>query len=427
MTNRFRLTLSLFIFSLTAAQDSPAYVDGVAAIVGDNVILKSDLAQMVNMTAMNQNIYPQDNPELFKRLESEILQSLVDQKIILEMAELDSIEVKDKEVDAALEQQIQNMMSRAGSEKRLEELLGQSLKEYRRESWFDARDALISEKYQQTIIGDVSTTREDVHVFYGTYKDSLPFVPTMVKMRHILIPIKPSESSRTSTITFLNKLKGQILEGADFGDLAREYSQDPGTRTRGGDLGFVRRGSLVQEFEEMAFTLPIGNISDPVETIFGYHIIQPMEKQGDKIRVRHILISPELTEEDESSTYSFASTLLDSATSLNDFKSLVSRHSQDDQTKNIGGDLGWINPNEYPIPEFSQVIPRLELNTCSPPVKTSFGYHLLWMESLKPGGRPTLETHYSEIETMAQNHKKMLKYEEWLSKIRSRFFVKVMH
>jgi len=423
---RSLLFMTLFFIGLFA-QPSSSYVDGVAAIVGDNVILKSDLAQVVNMTASQQNIYPDENPEVYQRLETEILQSLIDQKIILEMAELDSIEVKDKEVDAALEQQVQSMISRAGSEERVEELLGQSIKDYRRESWYDAREALISEQYQQTIIGDVKTNRDDVLGFYDVYKDSLPIVPAMVKLRHLLRPISPREQSKKISFDFLKGLKQQIKEGEDFAALAEQYSQDPGTKSRGGDLGFVRRGSLVQEFEEIAFTLELDDISEPVETIFGYHIIQSMDKQGDKIRVRHILVSPEITEEDDSRAYANAITIKDSSLTLELFKELVLRHSKDDKTKNIGGDLGWINPNEFPIPEFSQVIPYLELNQCSPPVKTSFGYHLIWMEDIKPGGRPTTESHWTEIEMMALNQKKMKKYESWLEKARKKFFIKVLN
>lgn len=420
------LFAGLFFLNLFA-QSPPSYVDGIAAIVGDNIILKSDLAQVVNMTAIQQNVYPNEKPELYKRLEADVLQSLIDQKIILEMAELDSIEVKDKEVDAALEQQIESMVSRAGSEERVEELMGQSLKDYRRDSWYDARDALVSERYQQTIINDVKISRDDVLAFYDVYKDSLPFIPAMVKLRHLLLPVVPSEENKNATIDLLKKLKKQIEDGEDFATVAKQYSQDPGTKSRGGDLGFVRRGSLVQEFEEVAFTLPLGEISYPVQTIFGYHIIQTTEKKGDKIRVRHILLSPEVTEEDDSRAYNYAMSIKDSAVSLDRFIELTARYSKDDKTKDIGGNLGWINPNEYPIPEFSQVVPYLELNQCSPPVKTSFGYHLLWMEDFKPGGRPTPESHWSEIEMMALNQKKMKKYEAWLEKAREKFFVKVMN
>ncbi len=421
---QFFLSL-LFLLSLFG-QESPTYLDGVAAVVGDNLILKSDVAQIATMTALQQGIYPSQQPDRFRQLEEEVLKSLVDRKIMLELAKLDSIEIKDSEVDAAMEQQIQSMLSQAGSEERLEEALGQSLKDYRRDNWQDIRDMLISEKYQQTIIGDVKTSRQDVIAFYNTFKDSLPLVPTLIKLRHILLPIEPSAESKAATISFLEQLKRDIRSGAiDFSDAAKQYSQDPGTASRGGDLGFVRRGSLVQAFEAVAFTLPLDSISDPIPTPFGYHLIQPLEKQGDKVRVRHILMTPEIGDADDTRAYNYAAAIRDSITSLETFKSFARKYSTDDKTRELGGDLGWVNPNEFGIPEFTQVIPYLEINSVSPPVKTSFGYHLLWLEDVKPGGKPTLETHWSEIEMMALNRKKMTIYQNWMDKVRDRFYVRI--
>lgn len=423
----FRLCLTAALVLPIWAQPAPQIVEGVSAIVSDNIILKSDVAQIVNMTAIQQKIYPDQSPELFQKLEAQVLQSLIEQKVVLEMAKLDSITVKDKDVDAALEQQIQNIISQAGSEAKAEEMLGQPLKKFKRDYWFDIHDRLITEQYQQKLIAKIKTNRNDVETFFKTYKDSIPTVPTLIKLRHLLVPITASEERRLEALAFLNSVRDSIVAGGDFATYAKKYSQDPGSKSRGGSLGFVRRGSLVKEFEEAAFTLNINEISEPVETIFGYHLIQPLEKQGDKIRVRHILWAPQIQEEDETRAYNFAVTLKDSAKSIADFKALVSRHSTDDRTASIGGDLGWINPVDYPIPEFSKVIPYLEINRCSLPVKTGYGYHLLWMESLKPGGKPNLKDHWTQIEMMALNHKKMTYYENWLKKSRDKFFIRVMN
>jgi peptidyl-prolyl cis-trans isomerase SurA len=416
---------------LAPAQDNPSretstIVEGIAAIVGDNIILKSDLAQLTNMTAIQQRIDPTREPERFARLQEAILQSMIDQKIILEMAELDSLEVKEKDVDRALDQQLENIVSQAGSEERAEALLGQSLKSFRREFWYEMRDRLITEQYQQNLLSSITINREEVLEFFDKYRDSLPPFPTQVRLRHLLIPIEAGEPSRQRAVRLLDSLRQRILAGESFAQLARTYSQDPGTRDRGGDLGFVRRGTLVQEFEAVAFTLSPGELSQPVATNFGYHLIQTLEIQGDKAHIRHILIIPEITWEDESRAYQQALAVKDSAATLEDFIALAKRHSADEKTRDIGGDLGWIDPNNYPIPEITQVLPLLELNTCSLPVKTDLGYHLLWLEAIKPGGPPDLETHWYEIEAMALNQKKMRYYQDWLKKTRGKFFVHIM-
>lgn len=401
-------------------------VDGIAAVVNDNIILKSELAQIVNLTAMQQQIDPRQNPELYLQLQSQVMQSLIDQKIILELAERDTnIIIKDKEVDSALEMQVENILAQAGSDEKAEEMLGEPLRDFKREYWFEVRDRLYTERFQQSKLQGIKVNRTEVETFYGTYKDSLPFLPPQIKLRHLLLPLTAGESSVVTTIAFLDSLRKEIYNGADFAELATQYSQDPGSQKRGGDLGFTRRGSLVSEFEEVAFTLDIGDISEPIKTAFGYHLIQPVEKQGDKVRVRHILINPAVSQADEQKVYEFAMTLKDSAKTMDDFVSLTANHSIDGQTKENGGDLGWVNPSDFQIPEIAQVLNYLELNECSQPVKTNYGYHLLWLENAKEGGYPTLEKHWQQIEEMALNKKKMDWYQQFIIKARDKFYISV--
>ena len=427
------ITKKLFInlmlissFGLCQIVDEKPVIDGVAVVVADNIILKSELAQIVNLTAMQQNINPNQNLELYQRLQSQVLQSLIDQKVILELAERDTnIIVKDKEVDSALEVQVSNILSQAGSEENAEQMLGESLRDFKREYWFDIRERLYSDKFQQLKLQGVTVNRIDVENFYSTYKDSLPFLPTKIKLRHLLLNLKPGEKSITNTIVLLDSLRNEISKGADFSELAQVYSQDPGSKNRGGDLGFTRRGTLVSEFEEIAFTLGINEISDPVKTAFGYHIIQPLEKQGDKVRVRHILITPPVSENDEQIVYDYATTIKDSIKTIDDFIALAERYSVDNQTNNSGGDLGWINPNDFALPEIGQVLQYLELNECSQPVKTSLGYHLLWLEDAKEGGYPNLEKNWIDIEMMALNKKKMDWYQGFIQNAREKFYISI--
>ena len=421
--------LSLLLFSnigFSQTDEKKPVIDGVAVIVADNIILKSELAQIVNVTAMQQNISPTQNMELYQRLQTQVLQSLIDQKVILELAKKDTnIIVKDKDVDGALEAQITNILSQAGSEEKAEEMLGEPLRDFRREYWFDIQDRLYADRYQQMKLQSVSVNRTEIESFFNTYKDSLPFFPPKIKLRHSLFPLMPGEESIKTTVELLDSLRDAVYAGADFSELAKLYSQDPGSKTRGGDLGFTRRGTLVSEFEKVAFTLDLGEISKPVKTAFGYHIIQPLEKQGDKVRVRHILINPPVTENDEQKVYDFAMTIKDSINTIDDFIALTERHSVDEQTNKNGGDLGWINPNDFAIPEISQVLQYLELRECSQPVKTSLGYHLLWLEDAKEGGPPNLEKHWIDIEAMALNNKKMEWYQDFIQDARKKFYISI--
>ena len=141
---------------------------------------------------------------------------MIDQKIILKKAEIDSVFVEEDEVDLALDQQIQMLVSQAGGEKKAEEVLGQTLKNFRREFWYEMRDRLLSEKYQQQLINSVKVTRLDVLNFYNVYKDSLPALPLKAKIRHCLIKVKPSKKAKKSSVLFLNGLKRKIRKRESF-------------------------------------------------------------------------------------------------------------------------------------------------------------------------------------------------------------------
>ena len=401
------------------------HIDGVAAIVGENIILKSDVSQVVGMTALQQGLDVSKDVDVLMKLQEGVLSSLIDQKVILEMAKLDSIEIADKDVENALDQQVENFILRAGSEDVAETMLGQSLSDFRREFWYDMRDRLITEQYQQQLIMSVNINRDGVFSFYEEYKDSLPDFPIKMKIRHLLTRIKAGEESKKNALFEIKQIRNRILNGELFSDLAKAFSDDPGSKNNGGSLGYIRRNQMVKEFETKAYTQEINSISDPVETVFGYHILETTEKSGEKIKVRHILISPEVTEKDESLAYKYALSLRDSSTNLNKFKKLVFEKSEDDQTQKIGGDLGWITPNNSPIPEISEVLGLLEVGECSRPVKTSFGYHLLWLEEVRPGGNPSLDLHWTEIEEIALNHKRMMFFKDLVSEARDKFFVNI--
>ena len=416
------------LFAFNSFKQNEKYVEGIAAIVGEKIKLKSDVSQIISMTALQQNIDPLKNPKLFSDLQSQVLQSLIDQKIIIEMAELDSMIIDEKDVDTALDQQIKTFIEQAGGKESAEKSLGQSLKSFRREFWQEMHDRLISEQFQYSLLSKISTNRKDVFSFYNTYKDSLPLFPTLVNLNHILIGIKPGKESKETVLDTIKKIQ-EILsrESKSFESLAQTYSQDPGSKLKGGNLGFIKRGDLVKEFETAVFTLDVGVISEPIETAFGYHLIKVNEKQGDKASVSHILISPKITEEDKNNAYNFAQAIKDSVFSFNDFKKLAALYSDDEKTKDQGGGLGWVDPLSYSVIEISLLLKNnISENVCSDPLKSDFGYHLVWISGIKKGGKANIEYHWNELEKMALNRKKMSWYQEWMKDARKQIKIQVM-
>ena len=421
-----KLFFFLFLTVLLKSQNNSLFIDGVAAVVEDKIVLKSDLNQMVNMMAIQQNINPNENINRFIKLRSFVLESMIDQKILLEMAEEDTtIEFSEKEVDQALDQQINNILMQAGGEKEAEKMLGQSIKSFRSEFWYDMKDKIISEKYQQKLLSKIKISKKDVLSFFNAYVDSLPMFPTEAKIRHLLIKPTPSDSVKKETVFILNNIKDKINSGEDFSFFAEKYSMDPGSKNNGGNLGWVKRGSLLKEFEEVTFTIKEKTISNPIETDVGFHILEVFERIGDRARVRHILISPQIQKSDEEIAFNFAKTIKDSCKNIQEFKKFVKKYSKDYQTSNIGGDLGWIIPDQYPIKEFGLALNYINIEECSPPINTSFGFHLLWLEKIKKGGKANLKDHWPKIEMMALNNKKMDWYNSWIKKIKKNKYIKI--
>ena len=416
------------VFLISFIQTQNLFVDGVAAVVEDKIVLKSDLNQMVNMVAIQQKIDPKKEPDKYLGLREAVLNSMVDQKILLELAEKDTtIEVGEKEVNQAIDLQVENIIRQAGGKKEAEKMLQQSIKSFRSEFWYEMKDKIISEKFQQKVLSKIKVSKKDVLSFFETYKDSFPLFPTEVKMRHLLINPEASDSAKKETVYLLRKITKKIIGGEDFGKMASDFSMDPGSKKKGGDLGWVKRGSLLKNFEETAFTIKTNTISEPIETEVGYHILEVFERKGDRARVRHILITPQITKADEKKSFDFAVSLRDSCSSLALFKVFTKKYSKDPQTSQIGGDLGWINPQTYPIKEIGLALPIIKKAECSLPINTSFGFHLLWLEKIRPGGQPNLEDHWAKIEAMSLNNKKMAWYESWIKMEKEKFFISILN
>jgi len=419
--------LLVCFFSTTFSQNTVGQkIDGVAAVVGDRVVLMSDVNQSLAMAVFQQKLDPRKDGLKIQSLKNDIINTIVNRKVVLIMAELDSVEVDDKEVDRTLQQQVDNIIQQAGGEEAAEAALGQPLRVFKREYWYDVKDMLITQKYQRTLMSKVGVNRGDVESFFNSYKDSIPIFPTTAKIRHLLIDVEPGGEQIKKTTDLLKEIRMKILNKENtFAEMALKYSQDPSAKQAGGSLGFLKRGTLVTEFESVAFNLKPGEISEPVKTDFGYHIIETEEIRGDKINVRHILITPPTTEADESKAYKKAQALKDSSLTLNTFIENVKKHSKDEETRESGGNLGWINPKTYPIPEFGMILNQIESGVCAGPVRTDLGYHLVWLEAFKPGGRANLSKHWTEIESMALNQKQSKWFEMWIEKSKKNVYISI--
>ena len=417
------------ILSLPFSLSAQELLDGVAAIVGENVILRSDVIQLAQINALQNRVDIYSNPDMIDQFQEAAFEALVVQKILLDRARVDSMDIiPDGDVDLALDQQIEAMLAQAGSESRFREIIGQSLRDFRTDHWYDIRDQIIAERYQAEKIQPVKITRDEVDEFYYTYKDSLPPIDTRCEISQIIISNRPGEAAYKQAYDKISDVLLRLSQGYSFPDLAREYSDDPVSKTLGGDLGFVRRGEFVQQYEEIAFSIEEGQISEIVETEFGYHIIQLIEKQGERVHTRHILVTAEPAAEDRDKTlikirdYYF---LLNESPTL--FDSLIQSLSNEENPHPDLGYIGWIEHSYLPHESYRSALFGTSAGDITPPFETPEGFHILKVLNLKEGGIPTLEEYYPQIEALALRQKQAKHINQWLESVRKEVLIKALY
>ena len=413
----------LFVSFLEAQQE--ILLDRVASVVENKIVLMSDVVLAANAVAAQQKINPNTNPVAYKKILESSRESMVEQLLIIEMAEQDSVEILDKDIDKALNQQIDNIIAQTGSKELAEAALGKKISDFKRSYRDDMKGKLLAEKYTSSLTTSINVSRGDVVDFFNTYKDSMPSFPTLYKTHHILIEIKPSEKSVKNSFNKANDIRNKILNGEiSFDAAAKTYSADPGSKDQGGNLGYVPRGTFVQEFDKVVFTIEKNILTEPIKTQYGHHIIEVLERTGEKVLARHILIRTETTELDKKKTYDTINNIKNNIINFDDFYKAAADFSDDKTSNSSGGFLGMIDLEYYQVPELKKEISTIKTKTISNPIETDFGYHLIWVDEIQEGGPPNLETNWLELEEMALNKKKSDWYQTWINKIKSQFYIK---
>jgi peptidyl-prolyl cis-trans isomerase SurA len=404
-----------FLLGLVQAQQM---IDGVAAIVGQEIILKSEVDQYVQSYVIQNKINVVSNPELYDKLKKDVLDRLIEQKILLTKADEDTIEATEREVDRYLEEQMRSMIDRVGSEAQLEAAFDAPIKKIRRDLRVETENRLKIETLRRKKFQDIKISRREVELFYNTYKDSLPGITETVDISHILKQVKPGGSSAEAAQAKIVDIKLKLEDGADFGELAKEYSEDPATAPRGGDLGFIKRGDLVKEFEEVAFSLEPNQVSDIVQTQFGYHIIKLIEKRGEKIHSAHILIQLKPTDEDDIRVANELEEARQKILEGESFEKMALDLSDDENVVNDKGHLGTWEVDKLAIPEFKGVLEKLDVGEISSPFKTSYGYHIVRLNMHNMPREASLDKDWEQIKNMAMNYKMETEYRNWIAELR---------
>ncbi|MBI1936944.1 MAG: peptidylprolyl isomerase [Ignavibacteriales bacterium] len=412
----------LFVLLSFITINAQQVADKIAAVVDNEIILKSELDFRLTMEAAQRNLDPKN-----ETLQKQILNQLIEEKLLYAQAELDSVTVKDEQVTEVLENQINYFIQQYGSKEKLEQIYGMPVEKIKRTMRDDTRKSLMAQAVQQKKFGELQVSRKEVEEFYESFKDSLGIVPDKYTLAHIFQNPKTGEQIKKKAKDSAQSLLDTLKKGADFAELAKKFSNDQGSASQGGDLGFVKRGVLVPEFEAAAYSLSQNQISGIVETQFGYHIIQLLERRGDAVHARHILIKFNTDDQADLKAIEFLNELRDSITSgKNIFEYYAKKYSDDKNTGKFGGELGTFEVNQldktltdiiYKLREGEISFPkRLEID------RNTYGYHIVKLIKRVPEHKANLDIDFSEIKRLTEYYKRQKLYAKWMEELKEKIY-----
>lgn len=399
--------------------------DRIIAIIGNEVILESDLNYQLALFA-RQNSLTQFNEQIIQS----VFQSMIAEKLMLAKADQDSITISEEDVQKNLDYRIKSLSEQFGSEKNLEEQYGVTIAKIKSMLKEDIRKKMKVEKLKQAKFGNsLKVTRNDVLDFYKNYKDSLPAVPETFELYQIVIFPKISDEEKAMARSRAQEILDSIKAGADFSAMAKKYSQDSASAVNGGDLGRMKKGIFVKEFEDAAFLLKAGEVSGLVETQFGYHIIKAYEKVGDIIKVQHILIKfPHLEKTDFEAINALKDIKSNILNKEGSFKWYALNKSEDVNSARDSGYIGKIPATNLDTNEI-KILNSMNIGDISDPIRIGdnqdYSYTLFLLVDKIPAHKMSLETDYSILENYAQNFKEQKSLSEWLEELKKSIYVEI--
>ncbi|MFI5211273.1 MAG: peptidylprolyl isomerase [Ignavibacteria bacterium] len=399
--------------------------DKIIAIVGNDVILQSDLNfQLYNY--MNQNGIQQISNDLVQQ----VFQNMLTEKMMLAKAEQDSVIVQQDDVNKQVEGRISEIVAQFGSEKNVEEAYGMTIPKIKKLLGEQIEKNIKIQKVKQEKFGyGITVTRPEVLKFFQDMKDSLPPVPETFDLFQIVRIPKITEDSKFMAKEKISKLLDSIKAGADFSEIAKRNSDDSLSAIQGGKLGKAKKGSFVKEFEDAAFLLQPGEVSDIVETEFGYHIIKLNEKSGDFITAQHILVKFPRLEAADFSEISFLKDLREKILNKEQtFRQAALLYSQETKSAADSGYLGKISINNLDSLEII-AIRDLPDGGISDPVKVGddryYGYYMYMVNARFPEHIATLQNDYTLIEQYAQRYKEQKILVDWIEELKKTIYVEI--
>jgi peptidyl-prolyl cis-trans isomerase SurA len=423
ISKRSELAVALLLAaaSLQAQPQQALLIDRIIAVVGDEALLYSDLAQRLEQAK-------QGGERVAEGDACRQLEDMMYEKLLLDQGRIDSVQVDEAQVQAELDRRIRYFVSQLGSEQKLEEFYGKTITEIKSEFHDQIADQLMVQQMQQTVVGDVRVTPREVQRFFDRIPaDSVPLINAEVEFAQIVRIPKATEDEERRVRRKLEEFRADVLSGKkDFCVLAMLYSEDPGSKDNCGELGLVPQGVMVPEFDAVAMSLKENEVSQVFKTQYGYHLMQMIERRGEQYNARHILIKPQVGEENMQAARNFLDSI---ATEVRlgriDFGEAAAQFSDDEESKGNHGVV--IEPNSnsarWAMGDLDQqdffVIDKLKLGEISDPVSYALpdggrAYRIIRLAVRTEPHRATMKTDYQLLQQAAESEFKQKAVDDWV-------------
>ncbi|OIP00666.1 MAG: hypothetical protein AUJ98_06915 [Bacteroidetes bacterium CG2_30_33_31] len=412
---------SIFCQSVLAQDGKKTVIDKVVAIVGENSILYSDIENQYLQYIMQGNI------ENSQEVRCQIFEEILFGKLLLNQAQLDSIEISDDQVESEMDRRLQYFISQIGSKEKLEEYYNKSVIDIKNDLRSIIREQILTQQVKGNIVQKITITPSEVKEYFNKLpKDSIPIIESEIRYEVISINPLVNAEEKAYAKSKIEGIRERIVKGEDFSTLAHIYSEDPGSAAKGGELGDFSRGVMYPEFEAAAFALQPGEISPIIETDAGFHVLMLIKRKGEFINVRHILIQTKVSPLTIQNTQQRADSVFQLIQAGNmTFEDAAKRYSDDDYkvngglaiNQNTGNSI--FSPAEIDKDMFFQ-LDRMTPNQVSKPFviredqnKTSF--KIVKLISRTSPHKASLSTDYDVIQKAALQNKKAEAVEKWIN------------
>jgi peptidyl-prolyl cis-trans isomerase SurA len=423
MMRQIIFVITLLLLTATAWAQQENLVDGIAAVVDNEIILQSEIEQYLQFNVGSRANLDAIPPAQRDSLRKIILEELIKQKILLAKARADTMVVDTKQVDAELDSRMKTLVQNAGGQDKLEAYYGMPLAKIKRQFRPIVEENMLIDMVRAKKMEAVKVGPGEIDRFWKAYKDSIPSLKDAVCIAHILLQDTLSESSKQAAIHKADSVRALIVAGTiKFEDYATNFSEDPGTGMKGGKLGTTARGELVPEYEAAAYNMKPGEISQPVVSVFGVHLIRLDDRLGEKVTTSHILFKIVPSENDRARTEARADSIIKQVRGGADFAELAREYSADAKTAFKGGDLGCFAPDELPD-DFRGPLKGLTKGDLAAPIRTPFGVHVVMVAERMVARPITLEQDYDRIANLAQAKKRQEVFNAWIKDLAAQTYI----